>query len=159
MKKTIIAICMICLCVLLTGCGNNLSLESGTLNCSKTETDEDGYTTTYDLIATYKNNKITKIEETSVMETDPELIDFTFNILNAYGETLDKIDGINAKYTKVENNKIKLILTADYSKINKDSIKEALGDSYDENDAIFSNFDITVDDFKQSQTSDSYICD
>lgn len=158
MRKSIFVICMICLCVLITGCENNLGLESSTLSCSKTEVDEDGYTTINDIVATHKNKKVTKIEETSVMETDPELTDFSFNILNAYADTLNKIDGINAKYTKVENNKIKLILTADYSKLKIDAIKDILGDLYNEDDAVLGNLDITIDEFKQNQVSDGYVC-
>ena len=41
MKKIVIFSCILCL--LLTGCGSNLN--SGTLNCTKIEYDEDGYKT------------------------------------------------------------------------------------------------------------------
>lgn len=161
MKKSVIIIFIICLCVLLTGCGNDSIIsksKSETLNCSKNEIDENGYSTTENIVTTYKKSKITKIEQTTISETDPQFIKFSLNVGNSLVEKLNTIDGITANYTQIENNKLKFVLAADFSKLNSESIKKALGDLYDEENAVYSNLDITIDDFKEDKIADGYKC-
>ena len=125
MKKILIVTFSILSCILLVGCTNT---KSGTLNCTKTSTDEDGYKTEEILKATYENNKVIKVEETSIEETDPNFINFSYAILSGIFEKLKNVDGINVDYSKIDNNKIKSVMKIDYSKFKIESLKEALGE-------------------------------
>lgn len=161
MRKSIVSFVLLCLCVILTGCdnsGNVLNSKSGTFTCTKSEVDEDGYSTESTIVATYKNDKISKVEETNISEMDPDYIEFTLAFGEAFAEALNSVDGLDIEYTKVNDNKIKYVLNADYSKINIDSIKDALGDLYEEDNTLYGNLDITKEDFKNTQVSDGYAC-
>lgn len=161
MRKSIVGLFLLCLCVILTGCdggGNVLNSKSGTLTCIKSEVDGDGYSTESVIVATYKNDKISKVEETNISEVDPDYIDFSLAFGVSFAEALNSVDGLNIEYTKVNDNKIKFVLNADYSKINIDSIKDALGDLYEEDNTIYGDLDITKEDFKNTQVSEGYSC-
>ena len=119
MKKILIVTFSVLSCILLVGCTNT---KSGTLNCTKTSTDEDGYKTEEILKATYENNKVVKVEETSIEETDPNFINFSYAILSRIFEKLKNVDGINVDYSKIDNNKIKSVMKIDYSKFKIESL-------------------------------------
>ena len=146
---------ILALIILLPACGNILSNEK-TLTCTNTTTDEDGYKTEDIMKVTYKNDKVVKVVETNISETNPDLLDFTYSITSALAETFNKVDGMNIVYSKENNNKIKFILSVDYNKLNVDTIKETFGDIYDEN-SFYNNKDITIDEFKKENLKD-YSC-
>lgn len=144
--------------VLLSGCGKDgisLSKEKE-LTCTKTTTDDDGYKTEDKMVVTYKDNKVTKVTETNITETDPSMIDFTYSFSSAIAESFNKIDGMNIVYSKEGDNKIKFVMTVDYNKIDIDSIKSNLGELYDENN-IYNDKNITIDEFKENSLKD-YTC-
>lgn len=156
MKKILIVTFSILSCILLVGCTNT---KSGTLNCTKTSTDEDGYKTEEILKATYENNKVIKVEETSIEETDPNFINFSYAILSGIFEKLKNVDGINVDYSKIDNNKIKSVMKIDYSKFKIESLKEALGELYsDDSDTIYKKANVNITDLKQEYEKDGYIC-
>lgn len=95
MRKSIVSFVLLCLCVILTGCdnsGNVLNSKSGTFTCTKSEVDEDGYSTESTIVATYKNDKISKVEETNISEMDPDYIEFTLAFGEAFAEALNSVD-------------------------------------------------------------------
>ena len=63
---------------------------------------------------------------------------------------------MNVVYTKEDNNKIKFVMTVDFAKLNTESIKDAFGDLYDENN-FYSEKDITLEKFKENNLKD-YTC-
>lgn len=156
MKKFLVVTLSILSCILLAGCTNT---KSGTLNCTKTSTDEDGYKTEEILKATYENNKVVKVEETSIEETDPDFINFSYVILSGIFEKLKNVDGINVDYSKIDNNKIKSVMKIDYSKFKIESLKEALGDLYsDDSNTIYKKANVNITDFKQEYEKNGYTC-
>ena len=156
LSKLVIAFVFI---FLITGCRKeNVSLSKDkTITCTKTTTDEDGYKTEDKMEITYKDSKITKVKDTNVSETDPEMIDFTYTLMTGFAETFNKINGLNVTYTKEDNNKIKFIMNVDYSNLNVESIKENLGELYNEEESFYGDPDITIDEFKEKYLKE-YTC-
>lgn len=153
MKKILIFSCVLCL--LLTGCGSNLN--SGTLNCTKIEYDEDGYKTTDTMVVNYKNDKVTTLTETNVSEMDADYIDFTLSFGQLFAESLSKIEGLTAEYSKVDNSTLQYIITVDYTKIDLNNVKDVLGDSFDETQASMYTNNVSLEKFKSDILSD-YTC-
>ena len=156
LSKLVIAFVFI---FLITGCGKeNVSLsKEKSITCTKTTTDEDGYKTEDKMEITYKDSKITKVKDTNVTETDPEMIDFTYTLMTGFAETFNKINGLNVTYTKEDNNKIKFVMNVDYSNLNVESIKENLGELYNEEESFYGDSDITIDEFKEKYLKE-YTC-
>lgn len=153
MKKLIILSSILCL--LLTGCGSNSN--SGTLNCTKIEYDEDGYKTTDTMVVNYKNDKVVTIKETIVSEMDANYIDFTLSFGQMFAESLNQIEGLTAEYTKLDSNNLQYVMTVDYNKIDVNNVKNVLGDSFDENQESMYTNDISLDKFK-SDILNGYTC-
>ena len=150
MKKTLITLAAL---LLLTGCGNN----SGTKTCTTTTTDDDGYKTTDTMVITYKDSKVTQVEDTKVSEMNPSYIDFTVALSEGVAKEMNKWDGFEVKYSKEGGNKIKGYINVDFTKIDANAFKEALGELGEENDMFYTNNDITIDDFI-SKYADGYTC-
>lgn len=157
MKRKITIIFVIGICVLLTGC-KTLNTKVETYTCNKSGVDEDGNTTTNTIVVTHNNNKITKIEETDIMEVEPLVAEFVLSLGKNIAESLNTVDGINVEYSQISENQIKSVYIADYTKLKSESIKEALGDLYDEDNSIYGNLNISADEFKKSNISDGYTC-
>lgn len=164
MKKGILII-LISL-ILLSGCGDKNNSKTSddninktkTLTCTKTETDEDGYNTTDTMEITYENNKILKVKETNESEMDPDMIDLTYGFGTLFASAFNTIDGLQAKYTKENDNIIKFTIEVDYTKFDVNKLKEALGSMYDEEaNTIYSTNDITLEEFK-TKNLDGYTC-
>lgn len=153
MKKKLL-ISSIFVLMLLTGCGAT----EETLNCTKTEYDEDGYKITDTMVVKYKNNTVTYITETNTAEMDPELIDMTLSFGNLFAEKLSEIDGLNIKYTKTDEKTLQYTIDVDYSKIELDKIKQTLGDSYEEKQASMYTKNVSLDTFKNDILS-GYTCE
>lgn len=154
MKKIIKIMAITSLLMFITGCESKTSTQ--TLTCTKTSTDEDGYKTTDTIEVTAKEDKVIKVIDTNVSEVDPNYLDFTFNLSSGLSETINKLDGMNIVYTKEDKNKIKFVMTVDFAKLNTESIKDAFGDLYDENN-FYSEKDITLEKFKENNLKD-YTC-
>lgn len=162
MKKKLILVAFIGL-FLLAGCGTNetktdkSTSNSGTLNCTKTEYDEDGYKTTDTMVIKYKKNIVTNVSETNVSEMDSDVIDTSFAFGNLFAEALNKLDGMAVKYTKLNNNELEFTIDVDYSKIDLEKVKETFGDAYDESQASMYTKDVSLDTFK-ADILDGYTC-
>lgn len=162
MNKKLILVTLISL-FLLAGCGTDNSDSSkisntGTLNCTKIEYDEDGYKTTDTMIVKYKKNIVTNVSETNVSEMDTDIIDMSLSFSNLFAEALNKIDGINAKYTKLDENQLQFTIDVDYSKVELEQVKEAFGDAYDDSQSTMYTKNISLDTFKADILSD-YTCE
>ena len=153
MRKSLIVLLAIFSLTLITGCGKS---NSGTLKCTKTETDEDGYKITDTMEITYKNKKITNIKNTNVSEMDEDIIDMSLSFGEAFAESLNEIDGFNVKYSKEDDNKLKLTMEVDYSKLDKDALNELMKDEDSENE-FYSEEDPDIDSFKEEYLED-YTC-
>lgn len=154
MKKSLsfLAILLV-FCLLLTGCGN-----SGTKTCVKEEKDDSGYKTTDTMKITYKNKKVTKVEDTNIAETDPEYIDLAISFGQLVIPTFNDLKGFEASMTKEGDNKIKTYISVDFSKVDEKEIKEKLdGMMGEDDDSFYSNKDITIDDFIK-ENADGYTC-
>ena len=141
--------------LMLVGCGSKSNTQ--TITCTNTTTDEDGYKTTDTIEVTAVDGKVTKVVDTNVSETDPSLIDFSYNIVTAFAEKLNEANGMSIVYTKEDNNKLKFVMNVDYSKLDVEKIKESLGSTYDDNN-FYSNKDITLDSFKENHLK-NYTCE
>lgn len=153
MKKKLL-ISSIFVLMLLTGCGAT----EETLNCTKTEYDEDGYKTTDTMVVKYKNNIVTSVSETNVSEIDSSIMDMTLSFGNLFAEKLSEIDGINVKYTKVNEKTLQFTVDVDYSKVELDKVKQILGDAYDEKQASMYTKNIKLDTFK-NDILNNYTCE
>ena len=153
MKKIVEIMAISSLFMFVTGCGSN---STETLTCTKTSTDEDGYKTTDTLEVTAKNDKVVQVVDTNISETDPDLYDFSYNIYSGFATTFNKVDGINMVYSKEDDNKIKFVMTVDFTKLNTESIKNTLGDLYNDNN-FYNEKDITLEKFKENNLKD-YTC-
>lgn len=155
--KKVISLCLLFLSiVLLTGCGNNILANSGTLNCSKTYVD-DGDNVIDKMVVNYKNNKVTSVENIVTTEYfDTSYIDMVLSFGQAFVEGFNKYDGIEMSYGKVNENTIKLTIKADYEKIDGNALKNAFGDTLEE-DAFYLDTNITLEDYKTEYLQD-YTC-
>lgn len=162
MKKKMLIGIIFCL-ILLTGCGTSESnsskdISKGTLNCTKTEYDDDGYKITDTMVVKYKNNIVTSVSETNIAEVNPDYIDMTLSFGNLFAEKLSEIDGINIKYTKTNDKTLQFTIDVDYSKVELDKIKQTLGDAYDEKQASMYTKNVSLNTFKNDILSD-YTCE
>ena len=161
--KSIILILLIMLVV--CGCGSNKDTtsnsnvskdsKSGSIICTKEETDEDGYITKDTIEATYKNKIVKYIKNTTLTEMDAEWIDFSLTLSESFAEVLNSIDGITVTYSKEGDSTLKTVVEVDYEKIDIEALKENLGSLLDE-DGYYDDTNMTIDEFKE-QHSD-YTC-
>ena len=162
MKKNLLISIILCL-ILLTACGttennSDKNVDKGTLKCTKTEYDEDGYKTTDEMIVTYKKDIVTSVLETNVSEIDPSVIDMTLSFGNLFAEKLSEIDGLNVEYTKVNEKTLQFTINVDYSKVELDKVKQVFGDAYDEKQSSMYTKNIELDTFKKDILS-NYTCE
>lgn len=134
----------------------NFNKNSGTLTCTKTYT-EDGNQINDTMVVTYKNNKVTNVENTNITEyTDISMVDMTVSFGQLFATSLNEVDGFNVSYSKESDSKVKYIMNVNYDELNIDSLKEKFGDEFDE-DAFFASKNISLDDFKSKNLND-YTC-
>lgn len=165
MKKSLLSIlCLLVTIGMMTGCDSNERKNeeksdsfSGKLTCTRSETDEDGYETSYEMIVNYKNDKVTTVEETSIAKMDKDVVDASYTFTSLFAEVLNKIDGMKVTYSKEGEDALKSIVKVDYSKINVNQIKEALGESFDNTNAFYKNEATSLEDFKKQNLTD-YTC-
>ncbi len=157
----------VCL-IFITGCdgaksnqsnqSNNDSNQSktGILNCSKVETDEDGYKTTDDVEVTYENNIINKIKTTTITEMDKDLVDSYLEFNIPFTQAFNEIDGYTMNYTKEDDNAVKLVMELDYKLLNIEQVKEVYGEDFDEN-AFYAVKNYPLDEYIKEDL-DGYTC-
>lgn len=134
-----------------TGCE-----KTNTLNCTKTETDDDGYKTTETIVVTSKNDKVSKVEQTSIQEMEANLVDSTISFGETFSSAFNEIDGMDMKYSKESETSIKLTMSVDFAKLDMDKLKEAFGSDLTD-DSFYSSKDMTVEEFKK-ENLEGYTC-
>ena len=134
-----------------TGCE-----KTNTLNCTKTETDDDGYKTTETIVVTSKNDKVSKVEQTSIQEMEADLVDSTISFGETFSSAFNEIDGMDMKYSKESETSIKLTMSVDFAKLDMDKLKEAFGNDLTD-DSFYSSKDMTVEEFKK-ENLEGYTC-
>jgi hypothetical protein len=170
MKKILASLLAVAICLsLITGCGstnnnNNTgsSKNSGKLSCNKVETDDDGYKTTDELIVTYKDDKVIKVEDTNIAETDSDYIDFTLSFGQLFAQAFNQIDGMQVEYSKVDDDKIKYVMSVDYTILDVEALNDLISDmdtsSESTNDLFYSQKDISINDFRSNYLNE-YTCE
>ena len=146
MKKLLIFIIILLTC----GCSN-----SGTLNCSREFTNEDGFLVKDNIKIEYENDIVTKVITTNITESDEDSTDLIVDYGNLFAENLNKIKGFNLKYEKENEKAIKYIMTIDYKNLNIPALKEQFGDDFDEN--LYSSNQIKINEFKENNLKE-YTC-
>lgn len=86
---------------------------------------------------------------------DESEVKLAYNFGSVFTDAFKNMDGIDAKLEKVNNTSIKSIIEIDYTKLDANAIKEALGSMVE--DSIYSKSDITLDKFKSSYL-EGYTC-
>lgn len=127
MKKYLYLVCLICVSVVLSGCGTKK------LTCTKTS-DESGTTTNEKIVINFKNNK----PSTTSMEMDMKFsddqksyIDMSYSILESTFEEMEE-DGVTVDTNKTDDS-IKIKMDIDFSKV-KDT--DDLSIEFDEDDTL-----------------------
>lgn len=161
-NKFLLGVMVLLALVTITGCSDkkeNNSVEEK-LTCTKSETDEDGYKTDETVVVTYKDNYVTKVDSTFLMETDPEYLEMTIGFMQVFTEAFNQVEGMNYTVSKEGDSKIKQNITIDYEKLDVDKMKELFSDSEDSEDSFFINPDethVTIDEFKENDL-EGYTC-
>ena len=152
--KKVLSIGLIALFIFgLTGCGND---NSGTLTCTKTETNEEGYATEETMIVTYKDNIVTNVEATAIEEMDTDLVDMTVSFGQLFATSLNEVNGLNVSYEKESDSSVKYIMSVDFQTLDLDALRETFGEDFDD-DSFYANNNITIDEFREENLSD-YNC-
>lgn len=130
------------------------------LTCTKSEVDEDGNETSEKAIIKYNSvdKKVQTVESVSSIHVEANLLDTTLNVLNLSSKVYDAVDGISMTNTKKNDTTIETIISVDYTKLTTESLKNALGDLYNEDNALFSLEEATIDNLKATSFSD-YTCE
>lgn len=161
MKKSLLVL-LIGVMFFVTGCGSNeeeskTADNSGTLTCTKSETNEDGYNVKDTMVVTYSDKKVIKVEETNIEEMDSDTADMTVSFGQLFATSLNEISGFNVSYEKETDTSVKYKITVDYTTLDLTQLKETFGDDFDES-SFYSDTDITIDEFKSNNLVD-YTCE
>ena len=151
MKNKLLIITMLLSMFLITGCG------SQKMTCTKETTDSDNYKTTEKMEITYDSEKVLKVKSTNISETDPSYVELQLSFGKLFIEKFNELDGIKSSIEKVGDNKVQMMMEVEYAKISLDKIKDVLGDSYSEDDGIYTKKTYTIDEFKK-ENLDGYTC-
>ena len=167
MKKILLGISLLLGVILLTGCGSDVtgSNNSGGLfsstkavTCTHEEVDEDGYKTTEEMVVTYDSSKVLSAKSTSIIETDPTLVDFTLSFGELLADAINAVEGVSVSYEKHSDSSIKATTTVDYEKLDYSKLKSQLGDMYDsDDDALYNVKGLSFEEFKKRSLS-GYSC-
>ena len=170
MKKILIGILISFIILFSTGCNNNTNNKnvnkvkddnSGTLVCTKSETDEDNMTTEDTIKIQYKNNIVKSVESSTIIQTLPEYLDMTISLSQALIEKFNEVNGLNYKVSKKDDSHIETTISVDYNKIDVDKLNELLStDDEEENNTFINsikNKNLTLDEYK-TQNLDGYSC-
>jgi len=123
MKKQITILIMLLL--LISGCS-----KEKTLNCTLEDKEQ-----TQEVIAKYKDDKLTSLSETFIAKIDKDYIDTVFDSDKEYEKIFKNIDGIDLKVTK-DKTTVKTTMNIDFTKVNAKKIKEQIGENFDASEII-----------------------
>lgn len=167
MKKSLLSIlCLLAVIGMMTGCNSNSNenknesktdSSTGKLTCTRTENDEDGYETSYEMVVNYKNDKVTVVEETSIAKMDKDVLEMSYSFTSLFAEAFNNIEGMDVTYSKEGEDTLKSTVKVDYSKVDVNQIKEVLGNSFDDTDAFYKNTNTSLEDFKKENLT-NYTC-
>lgn len=151
MKKYVISMIIVGVIVFTTGCE-----KTQTLNCTRTETDDDGYKTTETIVVTSKKGKVSKVEQTNIEEMDADMIETTLSFGNTFSSKFNEIEGMNVSYSKESDNSIKTTMSVDFAKLDMDKLKEAFGSALTD-ESFYSSKDMSLEEFKK-ENLEGYTC-
>lgn len=167
MKKILLGISLLLGIILLTGCGSDVTGSNNaggifsstkTVTCTHEEIDEDGYKTIDEMVVTYDSSKVLSAKSTSIIETDPTLVEFTLSFGQLLADAMNVVDGVSVSYEKHGENSIKATTTVDYEKLDYSKLKSQLGDMYDsDDDALYNVKGLSFEEFKKRSLS-GYSC-
>ncbi len=140
--------------LLLSGCGG----KSGTLKCTKTSTDEENLQTTETIKVSYKDDYVTKVESTMKTEVDPSMVEFTYNLYNAFISGFNEIKGFDASLSKENDNILVTNFIVDYKTLDVEKLKELFDDGNSEGVIYNTDLKLTIDEFVESDL-DGYTCE
>ena len=140
--------------LLLSGCGG----KSGTLDCTKTSTDENNLQTIETIKVSYKDDYVTNVENIIIMEVDPFMAIFTYNLYDALITKFNEIDGFDASLSKENDDVIVTNFSIDYKNLDVDKLEELFGDSASEGAIYNTNLKLTIDEFVENNL-DGYTCE
>lgn len=141
MRKSFYMLFLICISVMLSGCGTK------TLTCTK-ETKDNGSTTEEEIIVKFKKDKpITTSMEMNMEFSDEQkdYLDMTYSILESSSKDMEK-EGVNIDIKKTDDN-INYKMDIDFSKVKDD---DNLSISFDKND--------NLDSVKEHLEKNNYEC-
>ncbi len=155
-KKMLLSLMILFTVVGLTGCSNS---SNKVMTCTKTEIEEDGHKTEETMNISYgKDNYVTKVDATTIMEVDESYTDMMVGFMQSFGDEFNKIGGISYSISKEGNNKVKQTMSIDYKNLDVDKLKEIAGE--DDNSTFIINTNethVTIDEFKKNEL-DGYTC-
>lgn len=152
MKRVLVL--SILMILLLSGCGG----KSGTLKCTKTTTDEENFQTMETIKVSYKDDHVTKIENTIKTEVDPSLLEFSYNLYNTLIANFNEINGFDASLSKESDNFIVTNFIVDYKTLDVDKLKELFGNDTSEGVIYNTNLKVNIDDFIENDL-EGYTCE
>lgn len=155
-KKMLLSLMMLFTVVGLTGCSTS---SNKVMTCTKTETEEDGYKTEETMNISYgKDNYVTKVDATTVMEIDESYTDMMIEFMQNFSDEFNKIGGISYSISKEGNNKVKQTMSIDYKNLDVDKLKEIAGEDGNSTFIINPNeTHVTIDEFKKNEL-EGYTC-
>lgn len=152
MKKFLGIFVGILMVALVSGCGT----KEKTMTCTKETIDGENYKTTDTLEITYNSKSVLRVKNTTITETDAELMDFSLGIMKAFGMAFDEVNGITVDVNQVDDNKVKIETNINYAEVNLDNLHEKLGSLVDD-DSYYSSTNVTIDQFKETHL-EGYTC-
>lgn len=162
MKKIIILISAIALTIILTACGTKETTKTNektsSIKCTLNETGEDGLTVDYSIEYIFSDNKISKVESTSIIEVEPEVLEATIKGSDEIIKNMALYDGFEYNLTKEDDSHIKGEIEIDYSKINTKDLRKKYGDDYVDEDMYLKYSEMTFDSIKDSMITAGYNC-
>ena len=162
MKKIIILFTAIIFALTLSACDKQEetkdTLITKTLNCTLNEVGEDNLSVDYSIEYSFKGEAISKIESTSIIEVDPEVLEATIKGSEEIIKNMALYDGFSYNLTKEDNSHIKGEIEIDYSKIDVEDLRSKYGNDYIENDMYLNYVGMPFDTIKDSMITAGYDC-
>ena len=98
-----------------------------------------------------------RIKNTTITETDAELMDLSLGVMKAYSMSFDGIEGITVDVNQVGDNKVKIETNVNYNEVNVENLREKLGSLVDD-DSYYSSSSFTIEQFKEEHL-EGYTCE
>lgn len=146
MKKYAMSLFLVCLLFLVTGCGEKK------LTCTNEES-SDNNKIQGSWVITYKEDKVIKASNSSVMEASKEIIDSTKSYIEKELDVFKNIKGVSITSKQYSDTKYQYDMTFDFKNLDFEALNTAFG----ENSTI--SKDITLEKFKENITAQGYKCE